>query len=103
MAEDDAPDAGAALDDEALDAGAAALDDCALDAEAADVVLELVVLLELLQAETARAMMPMAATPVMDLRNMETFRTGRLKLPTIDDDQGHFFASCGPQPAGVDW
>ena len=51
------------------------------------VVLELAVLLELLQAAAVRAMMPTTATPVMDLRNMETFRTGRHLWPTIDDDQ----------------
>jgi hypothetical protein len=88
MLEDGALDAAAgALDAAAgaLDAAAGALDAAAgalaaaagaLDAPDADAGFELAVVLELLQADAARAMMPTAATPVRDLRNMETFRTG---------------------------
>jgi hypothetical protein len=87
--EDGGLDAGGALLADALDAGADALADGAATAGAldaatgalaaadADVGLVLAVVLELLQADAARAMMPTAATPVRDLRNMETFRMGR--------------------------
>ncbi len=88
-ADDPADDPADGADDSADDplepaGGALDADDAPTAAGADDDPLEPVVEPELPQAVANRAMTPTAATPVMDLRNMETSPNFSAALPRVD-------------------